>query len=63
MAGVAIDYFIILLCRAVIGIAAIVASKDKQSRPMPFGPYLAIAGWVYLVYGDSLTHLYYSLVL
>lgn len=48
---------------AVIGIAVMAASKDKQSRPMPFGPYLAIAGWIYLVYGVELKELYYSLVL
>lgn len=48
---------------AIIGIAVIAASKDKQSRPMPFGPYLAIAGWVYLIYGVQLNELYYSLVL
>ena len=48
---------------AIIGIAVIAASKDKQSRPMPFGPYLAIAGWLYLVYGAELNALYYSLVL
>ena len=48
---------------AIIGIAVILASKDKKSRPMPFGPYLAIAGWVYLVYGDQITQFYYALVL
>ena len=48
---------------AIIGIAVLRASKDKQSRPLPFGPYLAIAGWVYLVYGVQLTALYYALVL
>lgn len=48
---------------AIIGIAVIAASKDKQSRPMPFGPYLAIAGWVYLIYGFELNQLYYSWVL
>ena len=48
---------------AIIGVAVIVASKDKQSRPLPFGPYLAIAGWVYLVYGVELTALYYSFIL
>lgn len=48
---------------AIIGIAVIAASKDKESRPLPFGPYLAIAGWVYLVYGVELNTLYYSLVL
>tara|TARA_R110001583_G_scaffold26757_1_gene96228 strand:+ start:650 stop:1522 length:873 start_codon:yes stop_codon:yes gene_type:complete len=48
---------------AIIGIVVLAASKDKQSRPMPFGPYLAIAGWIYLVYGVELNELYYSLVL
>ena len=48
---------------AIIGIAVILASKDKKSRPMPFGPYLAIAGWVFLVYGDQITQFYYALVL
>ncbi|MFT7053774.1 MAG: leader peptidase (prepilin peptidase)/N-methyltransferase [Psychromonas sp.] len=48
---------------AIIGIAIVLASKDKLSRPMPFGPYLAVAGWLFLVYGNSLTEIYYSLVL
>jgi leader peptidase (prepilin peptidase)/N-methyltransferase len=48
---------------AIIGIAVILSSKDKKSRPMPFGPYLAIAGWVYLAYGDLITQFYYTLVL
>ena len=30
---------------------------------MPFGPYLAIAGWTYFVYGEAITQLYYALVL
>lgn len=48
---------------AVIGVAVMLISKDKESRPMPFGPYLAIAGWIYLVYGVELNELYFSLVL
>jgi len=51
------------LAGAIIGIGLIVVSKDKKSKPMPFGPYLAIAGWVYLVYGDVINQFYYSLVL
>lgn len=48
---------------AIIGIAVIAMSKDKQSRPLPFGPYLAIAGWLYLTCGVQLTEFYYSLLL
>lgn len=48
---------------AIIGITMIATSKDKQSRPMPFGPYLAIAGWAYLVYGVEINNLYYSLLM
>ncbi|MDN2664724.1 A24 family peptidase [Psychromonas sp. 14N.309.X.WAT.B.A12] len=48
---------------AILGIIMIALSKDKQSKPMPFGPYLAIAGWVYLICGAELTDLYYSLIL
>lgn len=48
---------------AIIGIVVILASKDKKSRPMPFGPYLAIAGWTYLVCGETLAQFYYALVL
>lgn len=47
---------------AIIGIIVIASSKDKQSRPLPFGPYLAIAGWLYLVCGVQLTEFYYSLL-
>lgn len=48
---------------AIIGIAIIATSKDRKSRPIPFGPYLAIAGWTYLTYGGAITQFYYSLVL
>ena len=51
------------LAGAVIGITVILASKDKKSRPMPFGPYLAVAGWIFLTYGTQITQFYYSLVL
>ncbi|MEH6452048.1 MAG: A24 family peptidase [Psychromonas sp.] len=51
------------LAGAIIGIAIIATSKDKTSRAIPFGPYLAIAGWTFLVYGHGITEFYYSLVL
>ena len=48
---------------AILGILMIVLSKDKKSKPMPFGPYLAIAGWVYLLYGVEITQAYLAMIL
>jgi leader peptidase (prepilin peptidase)/N-methyltransferase len=48
---------IILLSAAsgtVIGILMIVLRGRDRSAPMPFGPYLAAAGWIAMLYGDTL---------
>mgnify|MGYP003632151198 FL=1 len=46
---------------AIIGIAMMVfMGRDKQI-PIPFGPYLAAAGWIALIWGDSITSHYLSL--
>jgi leader peptidase (prepilin peptidase)/N-methyltransferase len=39
---------------AVVGIAMILIKGRDRSQPMPFGPYLAAAGWLAMMYGDSL---------
>ena len=39
---------------AVIGILMIVLRGRDRSVPMPFGPYLAAAGWIAMMYGDVL---------
>ncbi|MGL5588465.1 MAG: prepilin peptidase, partial [Aeromonas veronii] len=31
--------------------------------PIPFGPYLAIAGWIALLWGDTITRWYLSTLL
>lgn len=36
--------------------------KDFKSVPLPFGPYLAIAGWVSLVWGDEVLKYYLAVV-
>lgn len=46
---------------AVIGIAAILLSGRDSQKPMPFGPYLAIAGWIALVWGDIITTEYLAI--
>jgi leader peptidase (prepilin peptidase)/N-methyltransferase len=39
---------------AVLGIAMILLRGRDRAAPMPFGPYLATAGWLAMMYGDSL---------
>lgn len=43
---------------AAIGIALIVFAGRGRSVPIPFGPYLAIAGMIALLYGPALTRAY-----
>lgn len=43
---------------AVSGILLILLLKRDHRAPMPFGPFLAAAGWLALVWGDRLTALY-----
>jgi len=43
---------------AVIGIAGIVILGRDKNIPIPFGPYLAIAGWIAFLWGDELISYY-----
>jgi len=45
---------------AVIGLALILILGRDKNVPIPFGPYLAIAGWIALLWGNQLTQLYLS---
>jgi leader peptidase (prepilin peptidase) / N-methyltransferase len=45
---------------AVLGISMIVLRGRDRSVPMPFGPYLAAAGWLAMMYGDQLVNVYLS---
>ena len=40
---------------AAIGIAMIIFSRHDKNIPIPFGPYLAIAGLIALLWGESIT--------
>jgi leader peptidase (prepilin peptidase)/N-methyltransferase len=40
---------------AAIGISMIVFARHNRQVPIPFGPYLAIAGVIALLWGDSIT--------
>lgn len=43
---------------AVVGILLIVLRGRDRAAPMPFGPYLAAAGWIAMMYGDALVSSY-----
>ena len=46
------------LAGAVIGISLILFKSHGREVPIPFGPYLAIAGWIALCWGHDLTNMY-----
>nr|WP_232522432.1 A24 family peptidase [Marinimicrobium alkaliphilum] len=50
------------LVGAVIGIGMILALGRDRNIPIPFGPYLAIAGWIALLWGDTLMAQYLQIV-
>lgn len=50
------------LVGAVIGITLMVVSKRDHNIPIPFGPYLAVAGWIALLWGKEINQLYLSSV-
>lgn len=50
------------LVGAVIGITMIVFRQHEASRPIPFGPYLAAAGWLALIWGNDINRLYLDAV-
>jgi leader peptidase (prepilin peptidase)/N-methyltransferase len=46
------------LAGAVIGLLLILTRGHDRQIPIPFGPYLAIAGWISLLWGDALNRAY-----
>jgi len=50
------------LVGSVIGIAMVVFVKHDHRIPIPFGPYLAMAGWIALLWGNDINRLYLAAV-
>ncbi|MFS2124257.1 prepilin peptidase [Pseudomonas sp. Pseusp97] len=46
------------LVGAVLGVIMLRLRNAETSTPIPFGPYLAIAGWIALLWGDQITATY-----
>jgi leader peptidase (prepilin peptidase)/N-methyltransferase len=51
------------LVGAVVGIAMILFAKHGRDKPIPFGPYLAAAGFLALLYGKTIVATYLDYVL
>jgi leader peptidase (prepilin peptidase)/N-methyltransferase len=49
------------LVGAIVGICLIVARRQGRDVPIPFGPYLVVAGLIALFWGDDLTKRYLDL--
>ncbi|MEL0632208.1 A24 family peptidase [Pseudoalteromonas carrageenovora] len=47
---------------AIIGIALLSIQGKDKATPIPFGPYLAIAGWITLLWGSQIQNAYFSLI-
>jgi leader peptidase (prepilin peptidase)/N-methyltransferase len=48
---------------SVAGIGAIALLRRSHQQPLPFGPYLAAAGWIALLWGADLIALYFEVIL
>lgn len=46
------------LVGTLVGVSLILLKQHGRSQPMPFGPFLALAGWIALIWGDKITELY-----
>ena len=48
---------------AVVGITIMLVKKKDTNLAIPFGPYLAAAGWLTLMYAESITDYYFTHIL
>lgn len=49
------------LVGAIVGVTLIVAKGRDKQIPIPFGPYLAAAGWLAMIFGEQLSSWYMGL--
>ena len=47
---------------ALVGTGLILSRRLQRGIPIPFGPYLAVAGWIALLWGNELTRAYLHLM-
>jgi len=50
------------LVGAVIGISMILLTRHDKNLPIPFGPYLAIAGWIAFMWGSDINRIWFNII-
>jgi leader peptidase (prepilin peptidase)/N-methyltransferase len=46
-----------------VGVTLLTVQGKDKNQPIPFGPYLAAAGWLTLLYGDVIVAQYWQWML
>jgi len=47
---------------AIVGISLMIFKNHQREQAIPFGPYLAVAGWISLLWGEGIWHWYLNLL-
>ena len=47
---------------SIAGISMLIIGSTRQQEPIPFGPYLAVAGWIALLWGEEINTAYFALI-
>jgi leader peptidase (prepilin peptidase)/N-methyltransferase len=61
LAGILPTILLSSLVGAIVGSIWLAAKGRDKATPIPFGPYLAIAGWISFMWGQDLVHAYLRL--
>lgn len=61
--GLPIIIILSSLVGAIVGITLIALRRNESSQAIPFGPYLAVAGWLTLMYDEAIQQAYLAWVL
>ena len=47
-----------LVVGAMVGLILMGTGQLKKDKPMPFGPFIAAAGWIALIWGEQIINFY-----
>lgn len=58
--GILLIMFLSFILGAVLSIGLIILKIKKRNEYIPFGPFISLAAWIVILYGDTLFHWYMS---